>query len=93
MNPQNEEAMFEVRIENVSTAFDFTSTGIFNTPAGSDRPGPLLPGNSYEFTFSGGPVPSSRSQQCSFSRTTSSMLQVGRESHSLIRPARQCQGT
>ncbi len=55
MNPQNEEAMFEVRVENVSDAFDFTSTGLFNTPAGSDGPGPLLPGNSYEFSFSGGP--------------------------------------
>lgn len=55
LNPQDEESMFEVRVENVSTAFDFTSTGIFNTPAGSDGPGPLLPGNSYEFSFSGGP--------------------------------------
>ena len=55
MNPQNEETMFEVRVENVSAAFDFTSTGVFNTPAGSDGPGPLLPGNSYEFSFSGGP--------------------------------------
>lgn len=27
--------------------------GIFNTPVGSDKPGPLLPGNSYEFSFEG----------------------------------------
>lgn len=27
--------------------------GIFNTPAGADMPGPLLPGGSYEFTFTG----------------------------------------
>jgi len=27
--------------------------GIFNTPAGADKPGPLLPGGSYEFTFTG----------------------------------------
>ena len=25
--------------------------GVFNTPAGSDKPGPLLPGGSYEFNF------------------------------------------
>lgn len=27
--------------------------GVFNTPAGADKPGPLLPGGSYEFTFRG----------------------------------------
>lgn len=27
--------------------------GIFNTPVGADKPGPLLPGSSYEFTFTG----------------------------------------
>jgi hypothetical protein len=27
--------------------------GIFNTPAGADKPGPLLPGGSYEFSFTG----------------------------------------
>jgi hypothetical protein len=27
--------------------------GIFNTPAGADKPGPLLPGNGYEFSFDG----------------------------------------
>lgn len=27
--------------------------GIFNTPAGADKPGPLLPGNVYEFSFDG----------------------------------------
>lgn len=27
--------------------------GIFNTPAGTDKPGPLLPGNVYEFSFDG----------------------------------------
>lgn len=28
-------------------------TGIFNTPVGAEKPGPLLPGGSYEFTFTG----------------------------------------
>lgn len=27
--------------------------GIFNTPTGADKPGPLLPGASYEFSFTG----------------------------------------
>ena len=27
--------------------------GIFNTPAGADKPGPLLPGGTYEFSFTG----------------------------------------
>lgn len=27
--------------------------GIFNIPVGADKPGPLLPGNAYEFTFEG----------------------------------------
>lgn len=27
--------------------------GIFNTPSGADKPGPLLPGSSYEFSFTG----------------------------------------
>jgi hypothetical protein len=27
--------------------------GIFNTPSGADKPGPLLPGASYEFSFTG----------------------------------------
>jgi len=52
---QDEEAMFEVRIENVSVAYDFTSTGLFNTPSGADAPGPLPSGSSYEFIFHAGP--------------------------------------
>ena len=27
--------------------------GVFNTPAGADKPGPLLPGGTYEFSFAG----------------------------------------
>ncbi|MFT5821791.1 MAG: hypothetical protein ACI8ZM_003047 [Crocinitomix sp.] len=28
-----------------------SNSGVFNTPAGAGAPGPLLPGNNYEFTF------------------------------------------
>ncbi len=31
------------------------SSGVFNTPSGSSGPGPLLPGGSYEFTFTAEP--------------------------------------
>ena len=55
VTPVVEETTFEVRVENVSQAFDFTSSGVFNTPAGMDAPGPLASGESYEFTFDAGP--------------------------------------
>jgi hypothetical protein len=55
MTPAAEETTFEVRIENVSTAYDFTSSGVFTTPSGSDAPGPLALGQSYDFTFDAGP--------------------------------------
>ncbi|MCY3669173.1 MAG: spondin domain-containing protein, partial [Gemmatimonadetes bacterium] len=29
----------------------YPNSGIFNTPVGADSPGPLTPGNAYEFTF------------------------------------------
>ena len=53
--PDTEETTFEVRVKNVSPAYDFTSSGIFNTPAGTDAPGPLASGGSYDFTFDAGP--------------------------------------
>ena len=40
---------FEVMIENVSTVFDFPTSGVFNTPVGETAPGPLFPGGAYEF--------------------------------------------
>lgn len=46
---------FEVTIENVSSAYDFASSGIFDTPAGEAAPGPLLPGGVYEFSFDAPP--------------------------------------
>ncbi|MGW8268696.1 MAG: spondin domain-containing protein [Longimicrobiales bacterium] len=54
-NPKAEETTFEVRLENVSEVFDFTSTGVYAVPSGADEPGPLFPGHSYEFTFDAGP--------------------------------------
>ena len=35
----------------LSTVNGVTSSGVFNTPAGGDGPGPLLPGSAYEFSF------------------------------------------
>jgi hypothetical protein len=42
---------FKVRVENVSSVYDYTASGVFNTPKGADGPGPLLPGHMYEFSF------------------------------------------
>jgi len=50
-----EPTMFTVTIENVSTAFSFASSGVFNTPVGADAPGPLLPGATYEAEFNAPP--------------------------------------
>ena len=47
--------VFTVRIENVSPAFGFAASGIFNTPVGADGPGPIGPGGAYEFSFSAAP--------------------------------------
>lgn len=42
---------FTVTIENVSEVFDYFQSGVFNTPVGASDPGPLMPGNSYSFSF------------------------------------------
>ncbi len=53
--PQDQEVMFEVRYENVSQLYDFTSSGVYSMPSGSDAPGPITPGHSFEFAFDAGP--------------------------------------
>lgn len=40
--------LFDVRVENVA-AWEFFDGGMFNTPAGQKSPGPLFPGQKYEF--------------------------------------------
>jgi hypothetical protein len=49
-----EKTNFKVLIENVA-AFDFKSSGVFNTPVDASEPGPLLPGGAYEFAFNAAP--------------------------------------
>ena len=46
---------FDVTIENVGPAQPLTKAGVFNTPVGADAPGPLTPGDAYEFSFAVGP--------------------------------------
>lgn len=44
---------FNVRVENVSTVFDYIDSGIFNTPVGAGAPGAIGPGGVYSFEFDG----------------------------------------
>jgi len=46
---------FTVTISNVAMEKSFIGSGVFNTPVGATQPGPLLPGNAYEFNFSATP--------------------------------------
>lgn len=55
VGPDPMETTFEVRIENVNAVYDFTSSGVFNTPVGDGAPGPLASGSAYEFEFSAAP--------------------------------------
>ena len=46
---------FQVTIENVGAELPVLKKGIFNTPVGAAEPGPIFPGDSYEFSFTAGP--------------------------------------
>ena len=46
---------FTVVITNVAAEKMFSRSGVFNTPVGAMQPGPLLPGNAYEFSFTAAP--------------------------------------
>jgi hypothetical protein len=46
---------FTVTISNVAMEKSFSGSGVFNTPVGASQPGPLLPGEAYEFSFSATP--------------------------------------
>lgn len=52
--PPSHLTTFTVTVENVSTVYDFTRSGVFDTPVGEAGPGPLFPGASYDFTFEAG---------------------------------------
>ena len=55
IRPEAPQTQFTVRIENISPAFPFIASGAFAVPSGADGPGPLLPGNSYGFSFEAPP--------------------------------------
>ena len=46
---------FEVSIDNISVAPEFSSSGVFNTPDGASEPGPLATGSAYTFNVSAAP--------------------------------------
>ena len=55
IRPEAPQTQFTVRIENISPVFPFIASGAFAVPSGADGPGPLLPGNSYGFSFEAPP--------------------------------------
>lgn len=50
---QAEDGNPETLSKRLQTKVGSLFMGIFNTPVGADKPGPLLPGSAYEFTFEG----------------------------------------
>jgi hypothetical protein len=46
---------FEISINNISSAPEFSSSGAFNTPEGATEPGVLTPGSSYKFNINAAP--------------------------------------
>ena len=48
-------ASFTVTVANVSTPKDFLVSGVFNTPVGETMPGPIGPGQAYEFRIGAAP--------------------------------------
>lgn len=50
-----EATRFRVLVENVSVVYPFLKSGVFDTPVGADEPGPLMPMNAYEASFTAGP--------------------------------------
>lgn len=50
---QAEDGSPETLSKKLLTKVGSIHMGIFNTPAGADKPGPLLPGGVYEFSFTG----------------------------------------
>jgi hypothetical protein len=57
----NPATTFTVTLENVAPSRPFTSSGVFNTPAGDTAPGAATSGKKYEFTVDAG-----RKQKLSF---------------------------
>ncbi len=50
---QAEDGNPETLSKKLLTKVGSINMGIFNVPTGADKPGPLLPGSSYEFSFTG----------------------------------------
>ena len=53
MTPTTEPTTLKVRLENVAP-FTQLKSGVYNTKVGGTTPGPLAPGDAFEFTFTAG---------------------------------------
>ena len=53
--PMSTAKTFTVTIENVSEAYDYFGSGVFNTPVGTSGPGAITAGGAYEVRFGAGP--------------------------------------
>src|SRR4051794_41770979 len=53
LQPPVEPTTFKVRLENVAP-FTQLKSGVYNTKVGGTTPGPLAPGDAFEFSFTAG---------------------------------------
>jgi len=49
------ETHFTLTLENTGTEYDYSGSGVFNTPSGSMAPAPIFPGESYMVEFDAAP--------------------------------------
>lgn len=54
VTPETGPSSFKISIENVGMHYDFSSSGVFNTPVGASSPAPVFPGEKYEVMFKAG---------------------------------------
>jgi hypothetical protein len=54
-DPSPDSTTFDITVENVSPVYAYLDSGAAAVPVGADEPGPLFPGDAYEWTFAAAP--------------------------------------